>query len=72
MEKFTSTLSYLIAAGLAWFGRHSTEDIAMMVGAAVGVGTFAVNWYYRHKSYQLLKSLRKKVLKRGKYDEPTP
>lgn len=60
MEKLTSTLAYLTAACLAWMGRHSTQDIALLVGAAVGVGTFAVNWYYRRKSYQLLKSLKKR------------
>ena len=71
MEKFTSTFAYIVAAGLAWLGRHSTQDIAILVGAAVGVGTFAVNWYYRRKSYQLLKSLKKNGLKRGVYDELT-
>ncbi|OKB67673.1 hypothetical protein BHU62_06970 [Serratia marcescens] len=71
MEKLTSTLAYLVAACLAWLGRHSAQDIAILVGAAVGVGTFAVNWYYRRKSYQLLKSLKKNGLKRGVYDELT-
>lgn len=71
MEKLTSTLAYLTAACLAWMGRHSTQDIALLVGAVVGVGTFAVNWYYRRKSYQLLKSLKKNGLKRGVYDELT-
>ncbi len=28
-----------------------------MVGAAVGVGTFLVNWYYRRKTYRLLNRL---------------
>lgn len=69
MEKVTSTLCYFVAACLAWFGRHSPEDIAVLIGAAVGVGTFLVNWYYRRKSYQLLRSLRKNGLKRGVYDE---
>ncbi|MDW5501383.1 phage holin [Pseudomonas lundensis] len=59
MEKLTSALAYIAAACLAWMGQHSTQDIAILVGAAVGVGTFAVNWYYRRKSYQLLKSLKK-------------
>lgn len=60
MEKLTSTLAYFVAACLAWLGSHSAQDIAILVGAAVGVGTFAVNWYYRRKSYQLLKSLKKR------------
>ncbi|MBH1913805.1 hypothetical protein I5U18_24820, partial [Serratia ureilytica] len=47
MEKITSWVAYTIAAFLAWIGRYSPQDIAFMVGAAVGVGTFLVNWYYR-------------------------
>ncbi|AUH00975.1 holin [Pectobacteriaceae bacterium CE70] len=55
MEKATSTISYAVAVFLAWFGGLSSQDIAFFVGAAVGVGTFLVNWYYRRKSYQLLR-----------------
>lgn len=55
MEKITSYVAYAVAVGLAWAGQYSTQDIALSIGAAVGVGTFAVNWYYRRKSYLLLK-----------------
>ncbi|KFK93366.1 MULTISPECIES: HP1 family phage holin [unclassified Serratia (in: enterobacteria)] len=55
MEKITSYLAYAVAVGLAWVGKYSAQDIALSIGAAVGVGTFAVNWYYRRKSYLLLK-----------------
>ncbi|GAA3588920.1 phage holin [Gibbsiella greigii] len=57
MEKITSFIAYIVAGFLAWVGRYSPQDIAFMVGAAVGVGTFLVNWYYRRKSYQLLNKL---------------
>ena len=53
MEKITSWVAYTVAAFLAWIGRYSPQDIAFMVGTAVGVGTFLVNWYYRRKSYLL-------------------
>ncbi|HHB1424094.1 TPA: holin [Serratia odorifera] len=66
MKKLTSWAAYIVAGFLAWVGRYSPQDIAFMVGAAVGVGTFLVNWYYRRKSYQLLKRLD---VKRGFYDE---
>ncbi|AXX19851.1 MULTISPECIES: HP1 family phage holin [Serratia] len=66
MEKITSWVAYTIAAFLAWIGRYSPQDIAFMVGAAVGVGTFLVNWYYRRKSYQLLNKLG---VSRRVYDE---
>ncbi|WP_268593971.1 HP1 family phage holin, partial [Escherichia coli] len=49
-----------------WIGKYSPQDIAFMVGAAVGVGTFLVNWYYRRKSYQLLNKLG---VSRRVYDE---
>ncbi|MGV8924803.1 MAG: HP1 family phage holin [Ewingella sp.] len=54
MEKITSTTAYAIAAFLAFLGALTPQDIAFLVGAAVAVGTFFVNWYYRRKSYKLL------------------
>ncbi|WP_273974958.1 HP1 family phage holin, partial [Serratia ureilytica] len=58
--------AYAVAMFLAWIGKYSPQDIAFMVGAAVGVGTFLVNWYYRRKSYQLLNKLG---VSRRVYDE---
>lgn len=66
MERITSFLAYAVVMFLAWIGRYSPQDIAFMVGAAVGVGTFLVNWYYRRKSYQLLNKLG---VSRRVYDE---
>ncbi|BBG71234.1 HP1 family phage holin [Serratia marcescens] len=66
MERITSFLAYVVAMFLAWIGKYSPQDIAFMVGAAVGVGTFLVNWYYRRKSYQLLNKLG---VSRRVYDE---
>ncbi|HFZ1932868.1 hypothetical protein I5N09_09970 [Serratia marcescens] len=66
MERITSFLAYAVAMFLAWIGKYSPQDIAFMVGAAVGVGTFLVNWYYRRKSYQLLNKLG---VSRRVYDE---
>lgn len=54
MEKITSLLAYAIAVILAWAGKYSAQDIALTVGALVGVGTFLTNWYYRRKTYRLL------------------
>lgn len=55
MEKVTSFIAYAVAVLLAWVGKYSAQDIALIVGAVVGVGTFVTNWYYRRKSYLLLK-----------------
>lgn len=54
MEKITSGLAYSIATFLAFLGALTPQDIAFLVGAAVAVGTFFLNWYYRRKSYLLL------------------
>ena len=57
MERITSFICYCVAAFLAWLGVMSPQDIAFLVGAAVGVATFLVNWYYRRKTYRLLKAM---------------
>jgi uncharacterized membrane protein AbrB (regulator of aidB expression) len=57
MERITSFICYCVAAFLAWLGAMSPQDIAFLVGAGVGVATFLVNWYYRRKTYRLLKTM---------------
>ncbi|CAI1148634.1 phage holin family protein [Serratia ficaria] len=66
MEKVTSFIAYAVAVLLAWVGKYSAQDIALTVGAVVGVGTFLTNWYYRRKSYLLLKRMD---IHRGLFDE---
>ncbi|CAI2075408.1 phage holin family protein [Serratia ficaria] len=70
MEKITSFITYAMALFLAWLGKLSPQDIAFLVGAAVGIGTFLVNWYYRRKSLQVLKAIERDAASRGGiYDE---
>ncbi|RMN18142.1 hypothetical protein ALQ63_00052 [Serratia plymuthica] len=70
MEKVTSFITYAIALFLAWLGKLSPQDLAFLVGAAVGIGTFLVNWYYRRKSLQVLKAIEKNAISRRRiYDE---
>ncbi|MGP0850953.1 HP1 family phage holin [Serratia sp. CY83950] len=70
MEKITSCITYAMALFLAWLGKLSPQDIAFLVGAAVGIGTFLVNWYYRRKSLQILKAIERNAASRRKiYDE---
>ncbi|MCW6021373.1 phage holin family protein [Serratia marcescens] len=70
MEKITSFITYAMALFLAWLGKRSPQDIAFLVGAAVGIGTFLVNWYYRRKSLQILKAIeRNATSRRNIYDE---
>ncbi|ATA19297.1 MAG: HP1 family phage holin [Gibbsiella quercinecans] len=69
MEKMTSLITYAMALFLAWLGKLSPQDIAFLVGSAVGIGTFLVNWYYRRKNYQLLKEIQRNAAARRIYDE---
>lgn len=57
MEKVTTFFCYLFSACMAWLSGLSPQDIAFLLGAVVGVGTFIVNWYYRRKTYRLLQSM---------------
>ncbi|MEN4768974.1 HP1 family phage holin [Duffyella gerundensis] len=60
MEKVSSLINYLIGLFLMWFGRHTPQDIAFMVGSGVAVvtlvtnvATFFINWHYRRKTFEL-------------------
>ena len=69
MEKITSFITYAMALFLAPLGRPSAGH-CLLVGAAVGIGTFLVNWYYRRKSLQILKAIERNAASRRKiYDE---
>jgi uncharacterized membrane protein AbrB (regulator of aidB expression) len=57
MERISTFLCYCIAVFLAWLGGLSPQDIAFLVGAVMGVCTFFVNWYYRRKTFRLLKNM---------------
>lgn len=69
MEKLTSFITYSAALFLAWLGKLSPQDIAFLVGSAVGIGTFLVNWYYRRKSLQILKTIERDTASRRLFDE---
>jgi len=66
MEKINSLVNYLIGLVLMWFGRHTPQDIAFMVGSGVAVvtlvinvATFFINWHYRRKTWELQQALAK-------------
>ncbi|MBF6636199.1 hypothetical protein ITX54_05910 [Rouxiella silvae] len=61
MERLQTAFAYFVSLLLAWFSRHSPQDIAFMVGSLVAVGTLIinlvsaiVNWHYRRKTLALL------------------
>lgn len=48
MERHASTVGYVSSVGGVMFGL-TANDLAALIGAAVGVGMFLVNWYYKAK-----------------------
>ncbi|KFF61444.1 primosomal protein [Pectobacterium brasiliense] len=57
MERITSFIAYWISVALAFFGAMTPQDFAAYFGALGVAFTVGVNWYYRRKSYQLLKNI---------------
>lgn len=49
-QKATTVLSYLAAAVNIMFGMTISEW-CMLIGAACALGTFLVNWWYKHKEH---------------------
>ncbi|QPT15467.1 holin [Serratia rubidaea] len=49
MDKYSSQVSYWVASLLTAAGALTLKDWAVLVGMAVAVGTFAINWYYKRK-----------------------
>ena len=54
VERISSFVAYCVSAICMFLGALTPQDIAFLFGAAVGVGSFLVNWYYRRKSNRLL------------------
>ncbi|WP_313080457.1 HP1 family phage holin [Atlantibacter sp.] len=54
IERMMSALTYFIALFLAWLGDFSLQDLGTALAMVLGVAAFALSWYYRRKTYQLL------------------
>jgi len=54
IERMMSALTYFIALFLAWLGDFSLQDVGTLLAMVLGVAAFALSWYYRRKTYQLL------------------
>jgi len=55
MQNATSATSYVTSGSIVGVGAWTANEIATAAGIALGLATFAVNWYYKHKHYQLAK-----------------
>lgn len=54
LERISAFITYCIAVVLAWLGDLSIKDASTLGGLMIGVLMLAINWYYKHKAYQLL------------------
>ncbi|ECQ6565545.1 hypothetical protein FZU01_17140 [Salmonella enterica subsp. enterica] len=50
LERISAFITYCIAVVLAWLGDLSIKDASTLGGLML-----AINWYYKHKAYQLLR-----------------
>jgi hypothetical protein len=51
MDKYLSPSAYGWGAFTAMLGALSLNDWAIVIGIICTVGTFALNWYYKHKEH---------------------
>lgn len=52
-------ISYTTSGTTVAVGTMTANEVAAYTGIMLGVLTFVINWYYRHKTYQLAKSSAK-------------
>jgi cytosine/uracil/thiamine/allantoin permease len=65
LERISAFITWCIAVVLAWMGDLSIKDASTLGGVLIGALMLLINWYYKHKTYQLLRAGR---LSREAYD----
>ncbi|MEG3753100.1 HP1 family phage holin [Psychromonas arctica] len=53
MNELLTKISYSFSAFLSFISLTSLNDIALLIGIFLGVMTFIVTWFYKHKTYNL-------------------
>ncbi len=53
MDDKTSVIAYLSSALTLWLGTVDWNTVFMIGGFLIGLSTFGVNWYYKHKNTRL-------------------
>lgn len=54
MNHTSSSIAVGTGSATAMFGALSLNDWAIIIGIVCTVGTFALNWHYKQKSFRLL------------------
>ncbi|HAT1527835.1 TPA: phage holin family protein [Morganella morganii] len=52
-DKYSSPAAYAWGVFTAALGPLSLDQWAVLIGIVCTIGTFAVNWYYKRKEFQL-------------------
>lgn len=65
LERISTFITYCIAVVLAWLGDLSLQNASTVGGVLIGALMLAINWYYKHKTYQLLRDGK---ISRGEYE----
>ncbi|AUX74548.1 HP1 family phage holin [Erwinia pyrifoliae] len=65
LERVSALISYNVAVQLTWLGHLSLKDVSTLAGMLTGILMLAINWHYKHKSWQLL---RRGQITRGEYE----
>ena len=60
MVERTSEATTYTGSGLAVVGGMTVNEFVAFAGLALGIAGFAINWFYRHKTYQHQKSIAEK------------
>ncbi|MEJ5072417.1 HP1 family phage holin [Enterobacter ludwigii] len=58
LERTSAFITWCIAVVLAWMGDLSIKDASTVGGVLIGALMLLINWYYKHKTYQLLRAGR--------------
>ena len=65
LERISAFITYCIAVVLAWLGDLSIKDASTLGGLMIGVLMLAINWYYKHQSFKLLRGGK---ISQGEYE----
>ncbi|EEH3380859.1 hypothetical protein GZA99_001572 [Salmonella enterica] len=55
LERISAFITWCIAVALAWMGDLSLKDASTVGGVLIGLLMLLVNWYYKHRTFQLLR-----------------
>ncbi|MCE2597218.1 phage holin family protein [Motilimonas cestriensis] len=54
MDEKTDLITRLIAGLTTFFSMASLNDVGVICGIVLGLGSFALSWYYKDKNHKLL------------------